>query len=307
MESPHLWVGLVLVAVVAQTVRNFAQRSIGKLANPWAATLVRFLYGLPFTILAMATLVKFMGPLPPLAAFGVAYWIWIGLATAAQLLATAWLLMSMAKSSFVIAVALSKTELAQIVIFSMLALQQDTTVLVLIAICIVSFGVLVLATAGRHRTDMAGLSRAALLGVSSGTAFALAALGFREAGLAFLANSSVHVSSFYVGVWNLLLAQLAQSVLLGGWLAWRERSSLAAILNLWRSSLGAGFIGALASMAWFTAYVLRPAADVRTLGMLEIVLSYFVSRRLLHEGITWREVFAILLICTGVALTALQG
>jgi len=306
MENPHLWVGLVLVAVIAQTIRNFAQRSIGKLANPWAATLVRFLYGLPFTALVMLVMVVALAPLPPLAVFVPAYWIWLCLAMVAQVLGTAWLLMSMAQSSFVIAVALSKTELVQIVIFSMLLLQQATTIPVLISILVVSLGVLLLSTSGRHKADMHGLSKALRLGIGSGAGFALAAMGFREAGLVLLVEQHVSLSPFYVGVLNLFLAQLLQTVLLGGWLAWRDRPAITGIMSQWRSSLGAGFFGAFASVAWFTAYLLRPAADVRTLGMLEIVLSYVVSRRLLLERTTKREVSAILLICTGVVLTALH-
>mgnify|MGYP002143199223 CR=1 FL=1 len=39
----------------------------------------------------------------------------------------------------------------------------------------------------------------------------------------------------------------------------------------------------MASLCWFLAYVLRPATDVRIVGMAEVVFSYFVSHRLLRE------------------------
>jgi drug/metabolite transporter (DMT)-like permease len=306
MDSPHLWVGIVLIAVVAQTVRNFAQRSVGRLSNPWSATLVRFLYGLPFTALVLAILLAPMGPLPPLSGLLMpTYWIWLCMAMFAQVMGTAWLLMSMSQSNFVIAIALSKTELLQIVLFSLLILHQATTMPVLISIVLVCIGLLILASQGRPKTSRKLVSRSVLLGIGSGSGFALAAMGFREAGLILLGGPHGELTPLLAGVFNLFLAQVAQSAVLCGWLAWRDRPALLSIMVQWRESLGAGFAGAVASMAWFTAYLLRPVADVRTLGMLEIVLSYLVSRRLLKERTTWRELVAIFLISTGAVVTAL--
>ena len=45
-----IWIPIVLAAAGAQTIRNAAQRSLVESAGTLAATLVRFLYGLPFTI-----------------------------------------------------------------------------------------------------------------------------------------------------------------------------------------------------------------------------------------------------------------
>jgi len=48
----------------------------------------------------------------------------------------------------------------------------------------------------------------------------------------------------------------------------------------------AGMMGAIASIGWMTATALRPAVDVRTLGLVEVLFSYLVSRRLFREQIT---------------------
>jgi drug/metabolite transporter (DMT)-like permease len=301
----NIWIVLVLVAVIAQTVRNFAQRSIGKHTNLWAATLVRFLYGLPFSALLIGGLSAAAAPLPQLPDFVSSYWTWLGLAVVAQVLGTAWLLMAMSRGSFVIAVALSKTELIQIAVFSVLLLQSPTTVSVLSSMLIVSIGVCLLAASGWSAARIATNLPMLFLGLASGTGFALAALGFRQAGLILLDSYDRDYAPFYAGAFNLFFAQLIQTALLGAWLALRDCPALISIIRQWRGSLGAGFCGALASAAWFTAYVLRPAAEVRTLGMLEVVLSYVVSRRLLLERTSRRELIGIFLICVGVAMTAL--
>src|SRR5207248_11757256 len=62
-------------------------------------------------------------------------------------------------------------------------------------------------------------SRAALLGLGSGAAFGMAAVGYRGAALA-LATPSIVLAAAYSLVW----AQALQTVLLGGYLVWRQRT-----------------------------------------------------------------------------------
>ena len=47
-----LFIPVTLVAVVLQVARNAMQRSLLPAAGPWGATLVRFLFGLPFSLVA---------------------------------------------------------------------------------------------------------------------------------------------------------------------------------------------------------------------------------------------------------------
>ena len=55
-EPGWLWVPVVLFAAAAQTVRNTAQRSLTTELGTLPATLVRFLYGLPFALVYLALL-----------------------------------------------------------------------------------------------------------------------------------------------------------------------------------------------------------------------------------------------------------
>ena len=124
-------------------------------------------------------------------------------------------------------------------------------------------------------------SRAALLGVGSGTAFGLAAVGYRGAALA-LDTPSIVLAAAYSLVW----AQAWQTLLLGGWLLWRQRRVVVAVLLAWRVSMLAGAMGAIGSACWFTAMALEPVANVRTLGLIELFFSYLVSRRFFRERLT---------------------
>ncbi|MCB2002865.1 MAG: hypothetical protein KDH91_21995 [Rhodoferax sp.] len=114
------------------------------------------------------------------------------------------------------------------------------------------------------------------------------------------------MSSWLVGALGVLLAQLLQTVLLGGWLWLRQPGIMAAIGRAWRLSTVAGAMGAMASIGWMTATALRPAVDVRTLGLVEVLFSYLVSRRLFREKISRKELAGLLLVGAGVLVISAQ-
>ena len=135
-----------------------------------------------------------------------------------------------------------------------------------------------------------------MYGLASGAGFALSAVGYRGAALQLPG-----VSPWLSGGWGVLCAQAVQTLLLGGWLMLRSPAALRAIVVAWRVSLVAGSAGALASIGWFTAFALTSAANVRTLGMVEVVFSYLVSHRFLREKLVPAEQAGLALVLIGVA------
>jgi drug/metabolite transporter (DMT)-like permease len=144
-------------------------------------------------------------------------------------------------------------------------------------------------------------SRAALYGLGSGALFAFSAVGYRGAAL-----EQTGVTPWLAGAWGVLWAQLLQSLVLGSYLAVRDAGGLVAIARAWRLSLVAGTMGALASIGWFTAMAMRPAADVRTLGLIEVLFSYLVSRRIFREKLSASETLGLVLVTVGLVVVCLQ-
>ena len=97
-----------------------------------------------------------------------------------------------------------------------------------------------------------------------------------------------------------------QSLVLGVWIAKTHEHGLRPIFKAWRISLLAGSMGAAASLAWFTAYAMQGAAAVRTLGMVEVVFSYLVSRRVFSEQLSLTEKLGMALMMLGLVLICLQ-
>jgi drug/metabolite transporter (DMT)-like permease len=66
--------------------------------------------------------------------------------------------------------------------------------------------------------------------------------------------------------------------------------------------LFAGFMGAFASQFWFLGFSLTAAANVRTLGLVEVLFAQAVSRRVFGQRVSARETAGMALVIAGVAL-----
>jgi drug/metabolite transporter (DMT)-like permease len=298
-----LWLPIVLWAALAQTARNAAQRSLVAQAGTLGATLARFLYGIPFAALWVAALHLLPATAAPLPRFGAGYFAWLLLGAAGQLAATAFLLSAMKQRNFVVGVAFSKTDALQVALFGSVFLRELPGSWTLVAIVLATAGVVLLSIPQRAAAveGRAWAGSAAWYGLASGAGFALSAVGYRGAALQL-----PEVSPWMAGAWGVLLAQVLQTALLGGWLLLRAPESLRATASAWRVSTLAGAAGALASIGWFTAFALTTAANVRTLGMVEVVFSYLVSRRLLREKLVRAEKRGLALVLMGLLALGLQ-
>lgn len=302
-----IWVPVVLFAALAQTVRNTAQRSLTAEIGTLPATLVRFLYGLPFALVYLLALYALRDAPWSLPRFSAAYVAWIGVGAFFQVAATATLLLAMKERNFAVAVTLSKTEVLQVALFAAVFLHELSTPLVLLAMLVATLGVLMLSLPpkGQLLSLSAWFNRSAMYGLVCGACFAIATVCFRGGALelARLGEPSAWMS----GAWGVLLAQSLQSLGLGLWVSRTHAQGLAPIWRAWRISLLAGAMGATASLAWFTAYAMQGAGPVRTLGMIEVVFSYVVSRRILSESLNRAEKIGIALMVVGLVMICLQA
>ena len=208
--------------------------------------------------------------------------------------------------NFALGVAYSKTEVLQVALFGLVFLGDPISFAAALAVGAGTLGVLLLSPADKERplrTLLAGwTSSTALLGLACGALFAMSAVGYRGATLALPGTPFLMAAAF-----TLLAAQLVQTLLLGGWLLVRDAQVVLRVLQAWRISLFAGLMGAAASAGWFTAFAIEPVAHVRTLGLVELVFSYAVSRRLFRERLSSLELLGMALLAVGVAVISLAG
>lgn len=302
MPSEHLWIPVTIFAAFAQTVRNAAQRHLTADLGTMGATLVRFLYGVPFAI-GWLLVVKFAAgeALPPT---HLRFWAWVLLAAVSQIGAVALLLRVMAERNFGAGVAYSKSEIVLVAIFGLVFLGDPVTLATAAAITCGTVGVILLGPIDRARpwrTLASGwASRVALFGLGSGTLFSFASVGYRGAALA-LEDATFPMAAAV----TTLAAQVLQTVLLGAWLLARNRTALSRVLVPGRMSWFAGLMGTAATAALATAMAIEPVAHVRTLALVELIFSYAVSHRIFREWLAGIELVGVALLVAGVVTVAL--
>lgn len=283
-----IWVAATLIAAAAQTLRNAAQSGLTGRIGTIGATAVRFVFGLPFAALALALAAPYLElPRPGAATLGYA-----ALGAGAQIAATAFMLITMRGQGFGVATALMKTEPVTLAVIGALLLAEPLGP--------ARMGAIALATAGVLVASGARWSRAALrpiaTGVTAGALFGLSAIGFRGAILA-LPEGGFFIRALLVLVLTLGLQALAMLL----WMALTDRAGLRGMLSLWRNSLAAGALGAFASLFWFIGFALTPAANVRTLALIEVPLAQILSGRVFRQSVRPGQIAGMAMIVAGVA------
>ncbi len=291
-----LWILLTAAAAPLQVARNALQRGLVGDAGPWGATLVRFLFGLPFS-LAIFSVAALLTPdaQPHLSA---RYLIAVVLGALAQMGATAALLVAMRRSGFAVATVMQQSSLPLGALFGWALLGDRLSAQAWGGIALTTVALAILSWPKRDQLKGAGLG--SFLGLVSGAAFAVALNAYRQAGLALDPQNAIYSATASVCV-----AQAVQTLVLVSALAVWRPAALLAVARSWRPSLGAGFFGAAASACWFAALALAPAGPVRAVGVIEAPIAAAAGRRLFKERLTLRQLAGGALAALGVVLTAL--
>ena len=291
-----LWIPITMAAAGFQVARNALQRGLLGDAGPWGATLVRFLFGLPFS-LAMLAVVSALTPAAK-PAFGSAFWLPLSTGAFSQLVASAALLVAMRRAGFAIGTALQQSSLPLSAVIGLVIFRDNLHPLAWVGVAMTTFALAVL-TWPKGATGPQPLT-GALFGLASGVFFGFSLNAIRHAELAL--EPTAHVFS---AVASVVAAQALQSAALTLALAFWRPEALAAVIASWRQSLAAGLCGATASLGWFTALALAAAGPVRAVGMVEMPMATLAGRSMFAERLTAWQWAAVILTSVGVALAAL--
>lgn len=291
-----IWIPITMTAAALQVARNALQRGLLTEAGPWGATLVRFLFGLPFA-LAFAAIAGLVTPGIAPRLSGI-FFLYCAIGGLAQVLATAAILVSMQRSSFALGTVFQQSGIPIAALMG-LAFGDQLHPLAWLGLLLATAGLAVLAWP-RHGASIPRDWTPALLGLAAGTFFAASSNLYRHAALSY---DAAHPA--FAGLSTLVVVQAFQTAGLGAWLAARDRGALVAVVRGWRPSLGAGFFGAAASGLWFTAFAMMAAAPVRAVGVVEMPIAALAGNRLFRERLHLWQWLAGAATAAGVALAAL--
>ncbi len=302
--SAHLWIFLTLFAVVMQTLRTAGQKKLSDHMDAVAATLVRFLFGLPFAGIYLFAVWRWHGAdLPPTNA---TFWTFAVIASVTQVVATALLIYLFSLRNFAVGTTYARTEAFLTAFVGALFFGEMITLFGWAAILVSVAGVVVLTIA---RTQIEAITllqrlwnRAAAVGLGSGLCFALASLSLRKASL------SLEIENFQLSAGMTLVTMVTiQTLMTAGYVGLKSAHQFRAILIRWRPCLFVGLTSALGSIGWFTAMTLERAAYVKALGQIEFIFALAISTFFFRERSNFLELAGMALIASGVLLLVLAA
>ena len=297
-----LWLLITIAASFFQTWRTALQQRLRAELSVNTAGLVRYLYAIPVGaafLLAYCAATRQGLPRPT-----PGFLLGCAVGGLGQVLGTVLLIMAFGFRNFTVGTAYSKTDAVQAALVATLVFGEDLQPLAWAGIGVGLAGVLTLSLAGRGLAPAtllrASVQPAALCGLGAGTGLAVAALGIKAAVLRLHEPDPILAALFALVVTNVL-----QTLMQGGFMLWREPAGLRAAFTRWRSAMWVGVLSACGSGCWFMAFALAPVALVRTVGQVEMLWTLGFSRYYLRETLRNADVAGLVLIVGGVVLVLL--
>ena len=294
-----LWIPITIAAALCQNIRTTMQQKIRGVLSVDGANFVRYLYGAPLALGALAFLVLATGQAVP--ALSTGFFILVTIAGVAQIVATSLMIHAFSLRNYAVGTVYSKTETVFVALFATFIAHEPLRIGAWIGILVCLGGVAILSLRGSFtnlRTVLADLThKGALYGILSGAIFAIAAGTIREA------SKLVPDDDFIVrGITVLACMNTIQVVLMVAYLARRDQPQLGKVWVNWRSSIWVGIFSVLGSAGWALAMTLENAALVRAVGQIELVFTFIASHLVLKERPSPGEWIGSILVVGGVIL-----
>jgi drug/metabolite transporter (DMT)-like permease len=294
-----LWLPVTVAAALFQSWRTALQQRLRGQLSVNAAAVVRYLYGVPVGAALLAMYLAIVGDSLP--APNMPFLLLCAAGGLGQILGTNLLIMAFGHRGFAVGTAYAKTEAVQGAVLALVLLGERISALAWIGIAIGVGGVLHLSLAGKTGSARellrATVQPAAMLGIAAGFFFALTSVLVKAANLELPGEDPI-----LRALTTLVVTNILQTVMQGGWLLAREPDQVAAVFRTWRSSAQVGALSACGSACWFTGFALAPVALVRAVGQVEILFTLLFSRFYLRESPTRAEVIGAMTVVLGVVL-----
>jgi drug/metabolite transporter (DMT)-like permease len=293
----ELWIPITIAAAFLQNLRSALQKHLQGSLGTRGASFVRFGYGFPIAILYVLVLHFGIGYALPALNFGFVIWAVIG--GFVQIFATILLVYSFSLRNFAVGTAYSKTEPVQAAIFGLILLGETLSLGAVAAIITGVIGVMLISMARMplswRNTITALASKAAMVGIASGSLFGISSVAFRSASLSLDGPNPIMQAAV-----TLACVTTFQTIFMLAWILWKDKSEIVQVVRTWRTSSLVGLASVCGSACWFTAMTLQQVAYVRALGQIELVFTFTASYFLFRERINLTEVIGCLLIVCGI-------
>ncbi len=292
------WIPITIAAAATQTLRFMLQKHLTSTAlSTTGATFARFVYSAPLVAVLIWIYARVSGQ--PLPAMQGTFWAFALAGGVSQILATLCVVALFAERNFAVGITFKKTEVIQTAIVGYLLLGEGLGQSGWLAVWLGFVGVVILSdqSGGLGRYWIRIANRAAGLGLLSGIFFAISAVSYRGASLA-LGSGDVALRAGF----TLAVVTVGQTITMLALLGWRDRAQIMAVARAWRIAVLVGLASMVGSFCWFTAFTLKNAAYVNTLGQLELIFSILASVLFFKERISRREMLGMAVLLISIVL-----
>jgi drug/metabolite transporter (DMT)-like permease len=292
-----LWLPITLFAAVIQAVRSAIQKQLKDRLKSTSITWIRFSFGFPLAILFLTGLLVTTGDSVP--TLHSTFLINAAAVSIFQLLGTLLVVILFGYRNFAVGTAYVKTETIQTAILGSLLFGETLGIGDYVAIMVGIAGVMML-SAIKHHTKLKAIlhgitHKTALIGLAAATCFSLGGLCIRNASLSLDTENP-----FLAAGLTLALTTGIQTLILGGYMMFREREQFTAIRRHWKLCSVVGITGVLGSLGWFTAFTLQKAAYVKTVGQIDLIISLFIAHWWFKEKTDPHELWGMALITVSI-------
>ncbi|MCG3729842.1 DMT family transporter [Vibrio cincinnatiensis] len=279
------WIFLTLFAAFMQSWRNALQSQLSEEIKTAGVTLARFLWAGPLAIIYLLSLYAIAPVEAP--TFSLTFLSLVSSAAIMQILATALMVKLFKYNNYAVGAGLAKSEALVAAILGMLFFGTHLSLLGWLGVFLGGIGVFLMSTRGNLRQ----LSlTTVILGLSSGSAFALTSLWVREASL------SLGLPFPYSAAWVLLFVISIQTLLLIGYLALTDNATLIQLFRKPKITLLTSTSSCMGSIGWFSAMSLQAVPYVKTLGQVEIFFTLLISIFWLKQKIRIKDGVGLVLV-----------
>lgn len=292
------WVLITVFGAFFQNLRSALQKKAASQLTTLGASYTRFLFAFPFAIIYLFFLNRYLGYAIPTPSTEFFFYCVAG--GIAQIVFTFLLISLFGRRNFAVGTVFSKTELVQVAILGYFILGEPLTINELLALLVTTFGVILLAVKDIN-DPFGGIFKSfsdssTIWGLGSGAALGLSVVLYRAAALSLEYDGTFLMSAAF----TLVIALTVQSICLGVIIHVRERETIPLMFFYWKESVSVGVAGIIASIAWFTAFTMHSAAQVRAVGQIELVFTFLASVLIFKEKSSALEVFGMILIVAGI-------
>ena len=289
------WIFWTLLAATMQSVRFATQKHLTADISPFAATMVRYLFGLPFALIWLLWWLH-GNDLP---AFNTTFIVCCLLAGVFQVVATVLVMNIFTLRAFAVGSTLIRSEIVITALIGFAFFAEAISPLGWLAIVVCAAGVMLIgatkSSGGSGSWWTLLVNRATFYGLIAAFCFSLTSLLIRKGSLSFGLSEPVFTAAL-----TLFVMVCWQTVICVGWLLLREPAQMRRVFVRWRPATFVGLTSVIGSVGWFTAFTLEFASYVKTLGQIEFLFTLLISLYLFKEVPRRLEMVGMVLILLGV-------